>query len=226
MASSEDKNIPVTNEGMGKPLSAKNQVLTAGAAVTQEFRPVKHICAHLNAFHAYADDPSRFVETNHYCAHLNDDVRQCLLYDSDEPNARLIGIEYMITPKLYETLDQEERKLWHSHVYEVKSGMLIMPNRAVPESAWQVAENYEMDQVVHLYGKVYHLWQTDRGDTLPLGPPKLMTSFTADGQFDFEKNVGERDRRFGTDYKLKREARKDIPSPTVHEDADQTWKKN
>jgi hypothetical protein len=32
---------------------------------------VKHICAHLNAFHAYADDPSRFVETNHYCAHLS-----------------------------------------------------------------------------------------------------------------------------------------------------------
>ncbi|KAF4966338.1 hypothetical protein FSARC_5966 [Fusarium sarcochroum] len=240
---SENKDIPVTNEGMGQPLSAKNQVLTAGAAVTQEFRPVKHICAHLNAFHAYADDPSRFVETNHYCAHLSttlrhvtpsllthsmldEDVRQCLLYDSDEPNARLIGIEYMITPKLYETLDKEERKLWHSHVYEVKSGMLIMPNRAVPESAWQVAENYEMDQVVHLYGKVYHLWQTDRGDTLPLGPPKLMTSFTADGQFDFEKNVGERDRRFGTDYKLKQEARKDIPTPTIHEDADQAWKKN
>ncbi|RKK97663.1 hypothetical protein BFJ70_g1679 [Fusarium oxysporum] len=228
----EEKKIPVTNEGMGKPLSVKNEVLTAGAAVTQEFRPVKHICAHLNAFHAYADDPSRFVETNHYCAHLStsltitpiqsltpadEDVRQCLLYDSDEPNARLIGIEYMVTPKLYETLDKEERKLWHSHVYEVKSGMLIMPNRAVPESAWQVAENYEMDQVVQLYGKVYHLWQTDRGDTLPLGEPKLMTSFTADGQFDFEKNVGERDRKFGTDWRVKKEARKNIPSPVVHE---------
>ncbi|KAF5021773.1 hypothetical protein F66182_6148 [Fusarium sp. NRRL 66182] len=190
MASSDKNDIPVTNEGMGKPLSSKNQVLTAGAAVTQEFRPVKHICAHLNAFHAYADDPSRFVETNHYCAHL------------------------------------KERKLWHSHVYEVKSGMLIMPNRAIPEAAWQVAENYEMEQVVYLYGKVYHLWQTDRGDTLPLGPPKLMTSFTADGQFDLEKHVGERDRRFGTDYKAKKEARKDIPTPAIHRDADQAWNKD
>lgn len=200
----------------------------------QDFRPVKSICAHLNAFHAYADDPSRFVEANHYCAHLStslnsrrcyvqvaykaldEDVRQCLLYDSDEPAARLIGIEYMITPKLYDTLSKEERKLWHSHVYEVKSGMLIMPNRAVPESAWQVAENMEMDQVVHLYGKVYHLWQTDRGDTLPLGPPKLMTSFTADGQFDF-KHVRDRDRRFGVDYEQKKEARRDIPVPMIHE---------
>ncbi|KAM5352781.1 hypothetical protein ACJ41O_005503 [Fusarium nematophilum] len=229
-----EKNIPVTNEGMGEPLSATNQVLTAGAAVTQS------ICAHLNAFHAYADDPKRCVETNHYCAHLStplidsslsaltqldDDVRQCLLYDSDEPHARLIGIEYMITPKLYDTLDPEERRLWHSHVYEVKSGMLIMPNRAVPETAWKVAENWEMDQVVHLYGKAYHLWQTDRGDTLPLGPPRLMTSYTADGQFDFEKRVGDRDMRFGTDYKQKREARRDIPVPVIHDDADQAWKK-
>ena len=31
----------------------------------------------------------------------------------------MIGVEYMITPKLYDTLDQEERKLWHSHEYEV-----------------------------------------------------------------------------------------------------------
>ncbi|KAL6404522.1 DUF1264 domain protein [Ilyonectria robusta] len=78
--------------------------------------------------------------------------------------------------------------------------MLIMPNRSVPSAAWDVAENWEMDQVVHLYGKVYRLWQTDKGHTLPLGQPQLMTSYTADGQFDFEKHLGDRDRRFGTDY--------------------------
>lgn len=40
--------------------------------VFQDFRPVKNICAHLNAFHVYANDTSRFVEANHYCAHLNE----------------------------------------------------------------------------------------------------------------------------------------------------------
>jgi hypothetical protein len=35
MASEDNKNIPVTNDSLGQPLSAKNQVLTAGAAVTQ-----------------------------------------------------------------------------------------------------------------------------------------------------------------------------------------------
>jgi len=206
-------------------MSTENTVLTTGAAATQTFAPLKHVCAHLNAFHAYAHEPSRFVEANHYCAHLNDDVRQCLLYDSPDPGARLIGIEYMITPALYETLTQEERRLWHSHVYEVKSGMLIMPNRNVPEAAWEIAENKEMEQVVKLYGKVYHLWQTDKGHKLPLGEPQLMTSFTADGQFDFEEHVGARDKRFGSNYRRKAEARKHIEEPETHPDADMTWKK-
>jgi hypothetical protein len=153
-------------------------------------------------------------------------VRQCILYDSPEPNARLIGIEYMISERLYETLPQEERKLWHSHVYEVKSGMLIMPKPAVvPDAVWEAAENKEMEQVITIYGKVYHLWQTDRGDKLPLGEPQLMTSFTADGQFDFDKYVGERDRRFGSDAKQKAAKRAYIPEPSIHPDADQTWQK-
>lgn len=190
----------------------------------QEFAPLSNVCAHLNAYHAYASDPSRFVESNHYCGHLNDEVRQCILYDSPERNARIIGIEYMITPRLYETLDPEERKLWHSHVFEVKSGMLIMPQPAVPDAAWEVAENKEMEQVVHLYGKVYHLWQVDRGDKLPLGEPQLMTSYTAPDQLDFDKVLADRDRRFNTDYKRKREVRKYIDEPEIHPDADQTWK--
>ena len=47
-------------------------------------------------------------------------MRQCLIYDTPTNPARLIGVEYMVTPKLYETLDQDERKLWHSHDFEVR----------------------------------------------------------------------------------------------------------
>ncbi|KAF9255766.1 DUF1264-domain-containing protein [Marasmius fiardii PR-910] len=221
------KPIPVTNEALGEPLSTKSTILETGAATTQDFQPVKSICAHLNAFHVYANDTSRHVEANHYCSHLNEDVRQCILYDSPGPNARLIGIEYMISPKLYATLPSSERKYWHSHVFEVKSGMLIMPqpSKLVPNSAWESAETKEMEVVVELYGKVYHMWQTDRGDKLPLGEPQLMTSFTDESQFDFEKNVKDRDARFGSDYMRKREIRKEIKEPEIHPDADAAWKK-
>lgn len=35
--------------------------------------------------------------------------------DSAAKNVRLIGVEYMVTKEIYETLDAEEQKLWHSH---------------------------------------------------------------------------------------------------------------
>lgn len=196
--------------------------------MTQDFSPVKSICAHLNAFHVYASDTTRFVEANHYCGHLTEDIRQCILYDSPHPTARIIGIEYMITPKLYATLSPEERRLWHSHVFEVKSGMLIMPQPSplVPQTVWEAAENKEMEQVVHLYGKVYHTWQTDRGDKIPLGEPQLMASFTEMGQFPgFEKEVGDRDKQFGSDWRRRMEVREHIEEPEIHPDADQAWKK-
>jgi len=217
--------LPVTNNTKGAPESTKENILETGAAAVQNFAPTQRLCAHLNAFHTYASEPGRHVEANHYCAHLNEDVRQCLLYDSDQANARLIGIEYMIKPHLYETLDSEERKLWHSHVFEVKSGMLFMPApKAVPDAVWEIAETKEMEEVVELYGKVYHLWQTDRGDQLPLGEPQLMTSFTARDQFTFDKSVGERDRKFGIDSKKKAEKRAYIKEPEIHPDADWAWK--
>jgi len=197
--------------------------------MTQDFTPLQSIHAHLNAYHVYASCPTRLIETNHYCAHLTSEVRQCLLYDSPSANARLIGIEYMISPRLYETLPQEERKLWHSHVYEVKSGMLVMPQPSVlvPQAAWDKAETEVMKEVITLYGKVYHLWQVDRGDELPLGEPQLMTSVTAEGQVPgLERLMDERDQRLrGCDWRRKREVRAGLEEPKIHEDADSTWKK-
>ncbi|KAI5368121.1 Putative Oil body-associated protein [Septoria linicola] len=218
--------IPVTNKAAGEPESTKETMLETGTSMVQNFEPTKRLCAHLNAFHVYVNDPTRTSEANHYCAHVNEDVRQCILYDSPGPNARLIGVEYMVSPRIYETLDPEERKLWHSHVFEVKSGMLIMPSPAgVPLAVWEKAENSEMEEVVHLYGKVFQLWQTDRGDKVPLGMPQLMTSFTSHDQVEIDKLVGNRDRRFGVDHKKKAEGRAYIEEPKVHPDADDLWAK-
>ena len=103
--------------------------------------------------------------------------------------------------------------------------MLFLPTPAgVPDMAWEVAEKEEMKAVIELYGKVYHLWQVDQGHELPLGEPQLMTSYTQDGQFDFDKHVSDRDQRFGIDSKAKAKGREDIAEPDVHPDADWAWK--
>jgi len=136
---------------------------------------------------------TRFVEANHYCSHVRKDLRQCLIYDTNEKDARLIGVEFMVPKHIYETLDVEEQKLWyethtpppppnisaaarlmtynrHSHEFEVKSGMLVLPKPAAMSSEeWEKAEVEAMNEVVGLYGKTWHFWQVDKGDELPLG---------------------------------------------------------
>jgi len=46
-------------------------------------------------------------------------------------------------------------------------------------------------QIAKTYGKVFHFWQFDKGDTLPIGPPQLMMAITADGQLNPELAAGE-----------------------------------
>ncbi|RAH70260.1 OBAP family protein [Aspergillus aculeatinus CBS 121060] len=217
----------------GDPLSTKSRVLETGASMVQDFAPVKNICAHLNAFHVYASDKTRCVEANHYCSHITEDIRQCLLYDSPSPTARLLGVEYMITPKLYNTLPAEERRLWHTHEFEVKSGMLVMPAPAgVPQAIWETAETAEMQDIVPLYGKTYHFWQVDRGDAVPMGAPELMASFTSEervkvarGEGGMEELCRGRDERFGVDWRRKREVREGLRGVEggLHPDADAMW---
>lgn len=122
----------------------------------------------------------------------------------------------MISERLYKDLDAEEKKYWHSHVFEVKSGMLVMPKPAgIPESVWDQAELKELEQTIRLYGKIFHLWRVDLGHKLPLGPPTLMSSFTARDQFDFDKYVGERDKKIGNDWRKKAAMREYIEEPEI-----------
>jgi hypothetical protein len=131
-------------------------------------------------FHFYAYDMTRQVEAHHYCGHQNEDMRQCLIYDSPDADARLIGLEYIVSENLFLGLPDEEKPLWHSHEYEVKSGVLFMPGVPGP------IERQDLEKVAKTYGKVFHFWQVDRGDNLPLGLPQIMMALTRDGQLDEE----------------------------------------
>jgi hypothetical protein len=129
----------------------------------------------------------------------------------------------MVSPRIFETLPEEERKLWHTHEFEVKSGMLIMPAPAgVPKPVWEAAETAEMQDVAPIYGKTYHFWQVDRGDVVPMGPPQLMGSFTSEENVKIAKPggldelLGDRDGKFGVDYRQKAKKREGIESVEKH----------
>ena len=185
----------------------------AGAGMHPTEGPLGAIDAHLCGFHFYSGDMKRAIRVDHYCSHVNADIFQCVVYDSAEKNARLIGVEYVISEALFQQLPAEEKKLWHSHRYEVMSGQLTAPGLS------DRAEQELMKEFVSTYGKTWNLWQVDRGDPLPLGLPKLMMGFTADGQAD-PAMVAKRDRDLHVDSARVKAKRADLPTQPVAEGAD------
>ena len=179
--------------------------------------PVREMHAHVCGFHFYSGDLKRALRVDHYCSHPGDGIFQCVIYDSDAKNARLIGVEYIISEARFRALPAEEKKLWHSHRYEVASGLLTAPDATAAE------EKALMQELVNTYGKTWHLWQVDRGDAVPLGLPKLMMGFTADGQVDAAL-VAERDHRLSIDPAKVKAGRADLTVRPVAEGAD-AWQR-
>jgi hypothetical protein len=200
---------------VGKGHSLKHRVLDVACAVMQRKYPLDAMSTYLNGFHMYADEMGRMVEATHFCIHLRHDLHQCVIFDRNAPDARLIGIEYIISEDRFRSLPDDEKQLWHSHHYETTSGLLVAPK--VP----QMAEHLYFEDLVSTYGKTFHTWQYDRDDDFPYGIPRLMMGFTADGQAD-ERPIADRDRRLHLSTRHKRQNRADIPVPDVVAGAN-TW---
>lgn len=154
----------------GKPMTVGQHVLDKGAEMMQSLKPIKKMNQHVCTFALYGHDLLRQIETHHYCTRINQDFLQCAVYDTDDSHGRLIGVEYIVSDRIFETLPPEEQKLWHSHAYEIKSGLWMNPR--VPE----MVARPELENLAKTYGKFWITWQIDRGDQLPMGPPSLMMS--------------------------------------------------
>lgn len=190
------------------------------------FEPINQIHQHICAFHCYATDRKRHVEAHHFCTHRSPDFHQCIIFDSGEKDARLIGIEYIVTEKIFDELPQEEKKYWHSHKYEIESGILqLQVKGAVPSFATDVAEQPAMLELQQTYGKTIHTWAFDQYPDLPLGPPHLMMSYSSDEQAPPRETIEARDQRWGMDTESKRRLRAQyLPPYEKHPQAD-AWEK-
>jgi hypothetical protein len=177
--------------GQGHPLKHRVRDLASGVMQQPKY-PVRAMSTYLNGFHMYADEMGRQVEASHFCIHLRHDLHQCVIFDRNAPDARLIGIEYIISEERFRSLPADEQRLWHSHHHEVKSGILVAPG--IPD----LAEHAYFEDLVTTYGKAFHTWQYDRDD-FPYGIPQLMMGFTQDGQAD-EGLIADRDRKLGVSF--------------------------
>lgn len=202
------KNTSSPVEAPGEEKDSKSKSLELGADILQNKSPLKKINTYVNGFHFYNGNIKAQMEAHHYVSQLNEDFHQAIIYDGNGEDAKIMGVEYIISERLFRQLDEEEKKLWHSHHYEVKSGTLIAPG--IPEAV----EHELMEKLVSTYGKTIHTWHTDQQRELPIGSPMIMMGFTKDGQLD-TRLLADRDRRFDTSSAQKKKNRSDIPDPMV-----------
>lgn len=153
--------------------------------------PHLHFCG----IHMAKKNPKLQFITQHYCAAHSGgpegDVFQCVLFDGAGKNAKMIGVEYLISDAAYRKLPEDEKKYWHAHTYEVLGGGLIAPSMTPQE------EMDFMKVVMTLWGKAWHTWP-DPLSPLPTGEPLLIWSLMGDGQVD-ESLLAKRDKEFKVD---------------------------
>src|SRR4051812_5447507 len=90
---------PVNSPGDDK--TAKDKALNTGAKLMQDKTPLRQFSTYLDGFHFYNGNTRAQMEAHHYVSQLNEDVYQAIIFDSNEADAKIMGIEYIITAKLY-----------------------------------------------------------------------------------------------------------------------------
>jgi hypothetical protein len=102
---------------------------------------------------------------HHYCKPVSGGLTECQLYDSDKPDARLVGVEVIVDTETWNKFSKAEKALWHYHKIEIPKVDAVLPDVSPEESA-KIIKGMEES-----YGKVYILW--DPANKEPLGKPQV-----------------------------------------------------
>jgi hypothetical protein len=184
--------------------AAAKQDHGGGKPADKFLAPLGNTHAHFCGIHVAKNNPKFQLVAQHYCGPLDSagDVHQCLLFESCEKAAKLLGVEYIITDALYQGLSAEEKAYWRdtwAAMLAVMAGGLIAPGMAAAD------EMKFMKFIINTWGKTWHTWP-DPKTKVPVGPPLLMWSLGADDQVD-PAVVAARDKQFNVDTAKVRDAR-------------------
>ncbi|TAK30613.1 MAG: DUF1264 domain-containing protein [Chloroflexota bacterium] len=146
---------------------------------TQADSPISALTLHLVGVHVIKAVPDRQYVAHHYCQQLESDLIQCAVFDSDQPGAKLMDVEYVVSDEVYRSFSPEEQDYWHPHGYEVDQGLLRAPELP-PDKEQEV-----LSAIRSTRGKTWHMWPT-KEDPYPLHGPDLAWSITQDGQLQPE----------------------------------------
>ena len=116
---------------------------------------------------------------HHYCKGISEKILQCLLFESTDPKAPLVAIEYFVAKDLTRKLPAIQwHRFFHDHKVEIATGRVQVLDLPAKEAA-KVAEAASKTD-----GVIYHLWQ--KGLEFPDGsvsfPQSLGHKFPGHGE--------------------------------------------
>jgi hypothetical protein len=129
----------------------------------QAAKPTEGWSLHVDAKKHVPKMPEMIV--HHYCKPVSGGLTECQLYDSDMPDARLIGVEVIVDKETWKKLSKKEKALWHYHKLEIPKVEAVLPDVSPEESA-KIIKSLE-----ETYGKVYILWDPAMNE--PVGKPQV-----------------------------------------------------
>ncbi len=127
-------------------------------------KPHQGFTLHIDAEKHFPGDDKRVA--HHYCKQVKGGMVECQLYDSDDKDAGLVGVETVVPTDVWKGFDAKEQSLWHYHREEIPKVNAKLPDLS-PEEAAKVVETLN-----ETYGKIYLLWDPTKSE-LPIGQPSI-----------------------------------------------------
>jgi hypothetical protein len=115
-------------------------MLAMPAVLAADLKPTEGWTLHIDAKRHFPSKPNLLA--HHYCKEVSGGLTECLIYDSDGPDAKLVGVEVIVSPETYKTFSAAEKARWHYHKTEIPKVSATLPDLS-PEEAAKVVKEIE-----------------------------------------------------------------------------------
>ena len=146
--------------------AATNKAIPSNATNSKPVAGYDNPQGYFTAIRHVYNDPN--LRVNVFCKPGVKTIATCQIYDSSSSNADLIGIEYIITPKDYNSLPANEKPNW----YIIDKALATTVQGQFPQLNTQQI-NIVLQHLLGNYGKIVLTWNPL--DNLPITAPEWRT---------------------------------------------------
>lgn len=133
-------------------------------AAMEVTKPYEGFTLHIDAEKHFPGDEK--MVAHHFCKQVSGGIFECQLYDSDNKDAHLVGVEVVVPTSQWSTFSSSEQAMWHYHKEEIPKVNAKLPDLSGEEAA-KVVKTLE-----ETYGKIYLLWDPSVNKQ-PVGSPNI-----------------------------------------------------